>query len=182
MNDMAKAAKVERALQGLPKDAGLKVGAKSGYFYCGTVEDFLEHMDEYSFFAERRANGAIKKARAALKAAYESNASPGEYARNNLTIEEPRVKLTSEGYAKFLDSYFDGIEKLMRNVMRAEEARLEFKQFRFRNIIRLEKTSLEENCYVMVMSGEEVGKFWELTDANGCALSFATAEEEEDDA
>lgn len=178
MNEMAKV-KVEKALARMPKDGRLKVGAKSGFFYCGTVEDFMEHMDEYSFFAERRTNGAVKKARAALKNALEAAPTPGDYARNNLSVEEPRVKLSSAGYSAHLDLYFDGIEKLMRNVMRAEEAKLAFQQFRFRDVIRAEKTALEENCYVLVLSGEELGKFWELSDAKGTCLSFDTEEEED---
>lgn len=172
--------KVEKALEKIPHDARLKVGAKSGFFYCGTVEDFLDHIDEYSFCAERRANGAVRKASAALKDGINSNMTPGEYARSHLTVEEPRVKLSSEGYIKYLDSYFSGVEKLMQNVMRAEEAKLEFQHFRYRNVLRMEKTTLEENCYVMVLSGNEVGKFWELSDANGSCLSFVTDGEDYD--
>lgn len=47
---------IEKALDGLPPDAPLKVGAKTSYFYAGTVGDFLEHLDDYSKCSEKRAD------------------------------------------------------------------------------------------------------------------------------
>ena len=175
----AKTERVQKELEKLPKDAALKVGSKSGYFYCGTVEDFLEHMDEYSFFAERRANGIAKKAGAKLKSALDSSVSPGDYARSVCGAEEPRIALTSQGYLAYLDDYFKHVEKLKTLCLRAEEKRRSFCQIRFRKVVRVEKTTLEENCYVMILSGDEIGGFWLTTDAKGTNISFGT--EEDDD-
>lgn len=174
---------VEKALDKLAPDTGLKVGAKSSYFYCGTAEDFAENIDEYSFAAERRAEMKVRKARNSLKSLLETSVSPGDYAKQNIHAGEAQQKLTAQGYMDYLADYFKEVERRVKQRIAAEQALSKFTPLRNRDVIRFEKSDVEKNCFILILSGDEIGTYWMLPDAKNSHLSFTAidSEDEEDE-
>lgn len=163
--------RLERELNELPQDAGLKVGAKTGFFYCGTVVDFTEHMDEYSFLAMKRAETAEKRAIRRLEAAIAVDASPSAYVRSMRGDAKIRP-LTPRGYTEFLEGFFKTIDLMTEKANKARNARENFHPLRERDVIRVDKSNVEENTFIIVISGEEIGQYWLLSEAKDSKLSF----------
>lgn len=166
-----KKTKVEIELLRLPMECGLKVGSKTGYFYCGTVEDFSTHMDEYSYFCMKRADTLVAKANRRLESAIAADASPSAYVK--ATLGDPKKsQLSARSYMDFLDAYFRSVDAQTEKAMKARDARAKFHPLRERDVVRLEKSAIEDNCYILVLSGEEFGNYWELSDAKNSNLAF----------
>ena len=166
-------ASVIKSLEYLSPDSAIKVGSKSNYFYCGTVQDFIDHIDEYSYFALKRADASLKKAKRLLKNALDMSISPSDYARSLLENETVfPIAPSANGYLEYLDNYFHQINKLSERCRRALEIKAAFKDFKYRDVLRLELSTAEPNCYVLILSGEENGGYWMTSDAKDSNLSF----------
>ena len=171
---------VEKCLEKLEPDTRLKVGAKSSYFYCGTAGDFSENMDEYSSIAYRRAEKKVRTTKAGLKNLLVTNVSPSDYAAQNIRNGTMQIHLSAQGYMEYLDDFFKEVERRVKAKVSAEQSLSHFAHMRDRDVVRFEKSTLEKNCFILVLSGDEVGSYWELSDADASPMSF-TSEEAEDD-
>ena len=168
---MAKSS-VMKELGYLAADTPLKVGAKSNYFYCGTVGDFIEHIDEYNYFAAKRADASLTRAKRLLKNALDSGIGPSDYAKSILEDNAFSVDPSADGYLDYLSDYFKSLKKLTERCRAAIRAKDAFRDLRYREVKRLEKSTVEPDCYVLILSGEENGGFWMTTDAKDSCLSF----------
>ena len=179
MSAERKKTRVERELDKLPQDAGLKVGSKTAFFYCGTVGDFAAHMDEYSYLAMKRAETLEKRAIRRLEAAISADASPNAYVRS-MRGDAKNRPLTSRGYMEFLDMFFKNIDSMTERAQKATEARENFRPLRDRDFVSVDKSNVETNTFVIILSGEEIGQYWLLSEAKDSKLSFGA--EGDDDA
>jgi len=177
---MAKKTEVEKALDNLLPGDGLKVGSKSSYFYCGTQGDFLKRHDAYSLECERRAAHLVKKAQDKLKRMLSMDSSPSGYATTVSSARDDKKlsPLTVEAYHSWVVSYFKAVESQFGTVERAENAAKRVVPLLQREVIRFEKSASEDGCWILVLSGDEVGGFWTLADAGvkGSHISFAAEE------
>lgn len=178
----SKKTEVEKALDKLLPGDGLKVGAKSSFFYCGTVGDFLKRNIDYSLEMERRAAFLAKKARDKLKRMLSTDSSPSGYA-SSVSAEKSERKLTPltvEAYRSWVASYFKAVETQMLAVERAENARQHVVPLLQRDVLQFDKSSAEEGCWILILSGDEIGGYWTLADAGakGSHISFAAEEKD----
>ena len=163
---------VLKELSYLAADTPLKVGAKSNYFYCGTVGDFIDHIDEYNYFAAKRADASLTRAKKLLKNALEAEPSPADYAKSILEDNAFSVDPSADGYLSYLGDYFKSLKKLTERCRTAKRAKDGFRDLKYREIKRFEKSTVEPDCYVLILSGEENGGYWMTTDARDSCLSF----------
>lgn len=173
---------VEKALSKLLRGDGLKIGAKSSFFYCGTVGDFLNRHDAYSLECERRAAYLAKKAQEKLRRMLTMNTGPSGYAAEVATNKSDGIKppMTVEAYHSWVTNYFKAVELQKSVVERAESIKRNVVPLINRKVIRFEKSTSEEGCWILILSGDEIGGYWSLADAGakGSHISFAAEEKD----
>ena len=178
----SKKTQVEKALDKLLPGDGLKVGAKSSFFYCGTVNDFIKRHDAYSLECERRATYLAKKAQDKLRRMLTWNTGPSGYAASVTTnrTDGTKIPMTLDSYNGWVKQYFQAVEAQMSVVERAEEAKKKVVPLIRRDVIRFEKSTSEDGCWILILSGDEIGGYWSLADAGakGSHISFAAEEKD----
>lgn len=160
----------------------IKIGAQSGYFYCGTVKNFLNNMDVYdtsirSFFSRH----AIKE-----KKTYEN------YLNNPPTLSEFAESVLSNGcefdlrdYEENVLRWFSMVHKRRDMKNEAEEKRDTTKNLSVREVKehRMANPLVEEDIEVIIIEGYEIGRIWMANEVeNYGEFTISDAEENDGDA
>ena len=157
----------------------LKIAAKDGsqFFYCGTKEDFMENYSDYNKDCKAEAIFQMKKAKDRLKNLLKKGASTvADYAGKH------PGECSVEGYMEYLRSYFSAVVSTEEKRQRRKEYLENYKRLQNREVVESFPASeaIDEDCLVVYIEGNEVGKYWDLAEQDGKPhLSFSSGETEE---
>lgn len=161
--------KASEALKDVPFETNLKVGCKlgNGYFYCGTVGDFLDHIKEYSDILFDHAKERYNKSKDISDKAI------------TLFCSDIFAKMKDDAFTdKYLESIEPCFERISRYINTTKNAKKRidsFKPLKDREVIdvfRADRASENAECLVLIVSGSERGKFWTLDEAKDEKIAF----------
>lgn len=151
----------------LEDEQKVKIGAKSGFFYCGTVGEFLKYMNEYGDNMKVLAWKIATSAEIAHKKVLNSPPTLTLYATTECNRGTPRPTL--DGWNNELKRWF---EQTVRSEMYLRECRRNVTEFvplpkRAVKEIRDCDPVIDEDTKSIVIDGEECGKYWSFEEVNG---------------
>ena len=146
---------ISEALEGFAGETMLKIGAAASYFYIGTVWDYLAREKEIDAEVRRYYKNKRKAREEERKTLLERDMGINTYAAG---CKEPNL----EGYLTRITGWFGQVRIANR---RLEKAKLDISRYVSiynREVVRCEKADpvIEPDCIIIVVEGNEVGKFW----------------------
>lgn len=152
---------LERLLKKYDGDLMLKIGSADGncFFYCGTVRDLLEHIDEYS-------NDIYEYAEKKLRS---------EESRCGFYINEFVRKIQNNVHVSNVETNIKELYHIIESKDYAKKKLEYFVPLRNRGVIDYhltDKAVEPEDCLVIIIRGSECGKFWTTKDVKSRSLDF----------
>ncbi len=155
--------KIEDIIEKFPEHYNLKIGANNGngYFYCGTISDWVQNCDEYS----------EKLKEVALRRCNRSRNTCNNAIRNLLRDIKEYYELTGKSLP---DDYIDSLDIYILNIAKMVNTKNNSKN-RFNNYIPVKEREVINyfeadlaveypECLVILVKGTESGKFWDITE------------------
>lgn len=161
--------KIKHALGKYSPDKRLKVGAEEGssFFYAGTVGDFLDHMENYSYLLERYAQNVVDNAVRVRDQKINNPLTIDRFIKQQMRQLDPAISL--DDYKTYLARYFDGVARAINAVNKAKEAQEGFKYLHQRKVIKIFESDpvADYDTTIMIIEGYEKGKYWTISEADG---------------
>ena len=175
---------IEKELAGRPWNAKLKVGASdgSGFFYCGTVGDFITNMDDYSSLCEKNAHTSVIVAKKTLETRVKNPPSIDRFIRSE--IKKPKHDFSLKNFEFYLRHYLDAIDRLTNAVDNAVVIESKFKHLDQREVVEIREASQvsDPGVLICIISGYEKGAYWTMDEAIGKHyINFSNSFMEDDD-
>lgn len=138
----------------------IKVGTVDGYgfFFCGTTTELKETVadleEELRDDIRRYADEAKKKFNNHTR----RDTSPSGYAGR--AYKRSGRPATREDYDEFVDNYFKELKQKFDAMKEAERRRDVRTPLSERKIVETYKSISEDNTWIVIITGEDVGKYW----------------------
>ena len=166
---MAKKNVISKYIKTLPDEQMIKVGSKNGcgWWYVGTVVDFIKMMDEISLELNKSLKATEKASVRNLETKLRNWPSPERYARFQLRKNDFEESLTYNAYNAWLSNWFTAIAKQKKAVIKAKGNIKNFVELSKREVIETSKAdeAIEEDCLRILIEGVEDGAFWSTDEA-----------------
>jgi len=174
---------LKTVLRELDPQQKIKVGSKSSsmFWYIGTADDLLKNIPLYNAYCDLYIDNLVKRAETRLKNAINAYPTPAEYARTELRTSTPN--LTTEGYMKALELWFDNIRNLNEKKNQKEKWDEQYSNIQNREVI---ETALcdpiaDYGVVRIIIKGHENGKYWTYDEAQKVpSCSFLNGGDEEE--
>jgi len=166
---MAKKNVLNKYIKTLPDDQMIKVGSKNGcgWWYVGTVKDFIKKMDDISLELNKALKAIKKTSERNLETKLRNWPTPERYARFQLRKNDFEKALTYNAYNAWLSNWFTSVAKQKKSIIKAKENVKFFVDLYKREIIETSKADevIEEDCIRILVEGVEDGMFWSTDEA-----------------
>ena len=164
----------------LPDEQKVKIGAKSGYFYCGTVREFLKYINEYGENMKIMARKIAMSVEINHKKLLANPPTLTFYATVECGRGKPRP--TIEGWNNELKRWFESVVRSELGLREAKTYAAEFVPLPKRAVkeIRNSDMAIDEDTKIIIIEGDELGKFWSFEEVKGSP--FGLRNEVQDDA
>lgn len=176
--------KILNALEPYDYNKPLKVGASdgSGFFYCGTVGDFVEDMEDYSDLLRKHAQANVQAANRRLNQRLNNPPTIERFCREELRSDKPN--LSFENFTFYVNHYFSAI----KNLKSAADTQV-FNYDAFKPLGKREVVDIREASYaadpgvtILIIEGYEIGKYWTVDEVKGKThIAFIENSGDEDD-
>lgn len=170
------------ALKGLDKEQRIKVGATggSGYFYCGTVEDFMENIAAYNDTLNAYAQARVQRAESELSKHIANYPTIGKWAASEVKTADS--ELTLKSYEAFIEFWIRNLRRKRTTLIERKEALINYTALPFRKCEYDDADPAADPGVKRIMvSGEELGLFWTTDEADGNRLGVQSTGEAEDE-
>ena len=156
---------LQGCLKTYPPETKLKIGAAdgSGWFYCGTVEDYMDNYGRYDREAREYAYDKKQRALAARDILIKAGLTPQAYIKHALQYG---LDFDLDGYLAALAEWFRDVQTKVRSFETAKDYSDHFKALHMRPVVSVEKAE-EPDCIRVLVIGTEYGAFWETEDGFG---------------
>jgi len=162
----------------------VKVGAKdgSGFFYAGTVNNFIENFDMIDKACKKEAKDTANRRKEELDKLCSSAPTPEMWARK-CVARDNLDDLNCARYEQNLGRHFHKIAHAAEAAKLAKDRNKYYAKLGSRNVIDCYASNMDEDCVIIIVEGYEVGKYWTLDEApEGQAVCFDISEPENDEA
>ena len=162
------------------EDQAVKIGSQIGYFYYGTVKNFIKSAVEYDRkieqFFTRSANSAERKYESVLN----NPPTISDYAKDVLQTDGARFCIRD--YEKMLCSWFKTARKKYRAMEKAAERKDGTKRLAEREVLdnRMADEAVDEGVEIIIVEGYEQGGLWMSSEAEEKG-EFTIGESEEEE-
>lgn len=171
------------------RDTQIKVGAQngSGFFYIGTVGDFLDNSEKYeqadiSYFDNR-----VKRANENLESTLNADTSYSGFAKKQYRKWEntgTKPIFSTDAYNQFLCGHASQLLKKFQTFINERKYRGERTPLMSRKVtdfFAADKVAEPEDVLVIQIEGRESGQYWTFDEAESIpAVKFSGYAEEED--
>lgn len=177
--------KILNALEPYDYKKPLKVGSSdgSGFFYCGTVGNFVEDMEDHSDLLRKHALASVQAANRRLNQRLSNPPTIDRFCREELRSDKPN--LTFENYRFYVDHYFAAIKGFKSAADTQEEHYEAFKPLSKREVVEIREASdaADPGVTILIIDGYELGKYWTVGEAKGKSyIAFMKDSGDDDDA
>lgn len=177
--------KIAKALKDYDPDKLLKVGAKngSGFFYCGTVGDFLENMEDNSDLLRKHAISILQAAKRRLNQRISNPPTIDRFTREQLR-GDGNPNLTFQNYRFYVEHWFSGVYGLKQAADNHEQRYDAFKPLDKRDVVEVRESlaAADPGVTALIIEGYELGRYWTMDEAAGKSyIAFANEVEDDDD-
>lgn len=147
----------------------IKIGAAdgTGWFYCGTVEDYLDNYGRYDLEVLEYTFDRKKKAQEARDSLIRAGFNPVKYVKRELQFN--RLSFTLDGYMASLAEWLHTVEIKSKTYAAACDAYDNYRSLHTRPVMSAENAE-ETNCIRVIVPGTEHGGYWETQDGTGIAF------------
>lgn len=157
----------------------IKVGAKTSFFFCGTVNQLLDNMNQYSDSMKLMAFKIARSAEMSHKKLVNNPPSLTIYAMGECNRATPRM--TMEGWNNEVKRWFENVLRSEMHLRDVKNYSTEFVWLGKRKVkeIRDADEVIDPATKIIVIDGNERGRFWTFEEVKGS--NFGLQNEEEDD-
>ena len=151
----------------------IKVGAKGGtnFFYIGTSEDFLDHVEGYEELIWDYNNARMRGAKARLFTTSQNFPTPETYIKRN-----PKAKSTD--FLKALDQWFNDYRRRKAIYEEWADRMRSYTALQNRKVVESYKaTGLDEDYTIVIVEGAERGSYWTADEVTS-PMNFSEIKEE----
>lgn len=179
-----------RMLHQLHPGAKIKIGAKNGtgYFYMGTVRDFLESKEvfrdmDHAYF-EKRKKSAEKNFNTELYRDVSVSAFVRkEFQKDKIAGERPIF--TQAAYEQFVANYLKCLSKKYQKLLKERQIFITHVPLLNRTVVEdfNADQSVDDNTMAIIIEGHEMGAYWMFSEAKSLPtmkFSFVAPDEEEE--
>lgn len=180
--------RLKKFLEGIEdKDTKIKVGANngSGYFYVGTVGDFLDNSEKYDQADVSYFDNRVKRANDNLEMMLNADTSFSGFAKKQYRKWEntaTRPNFSTDAYDLFLRSHSDQLFKKFRTYINERKYRADRTPLMSRcitNSFYADKVVEPAGVIVIQIEGRESGQFWTMDEAEWPEIKFSGNIDEE---
>lgn len=167
--------KIEAVLEGYPDYCHIKIGSSNGngYFYYGTIGDWRKNGNDYSDELKDHMYSRY------LKSLKNSNDTIQSFCRNIIAKSENGV--VPEKYISTIENYFGRISKMVNAKNNTKKWYDNFVPVSDREVVEFFDADMaieDEDCMILIVEGNESGKFWDGNEAHGkCGVGINAAAE-----
>lgn len=142
----------------------VKIGAKSSFFFCGTVNEFCENLTDYGDAFAALAQKNVIKAEIQKKKVLEHPPTLSKYTAGE--CNNPFPNPTIDGYNKAVENWFDTCVQLEGEHRKFKEYLDNYVNLEERDVTDIYKASeaVDDDTKIVVIAGNECGKFWDFSD------------------
>lgn len=164
------------------EDQVVKIGSQSGYFYCGTVKNFLKNMAEYDGRIRQFFITCVKNAEARYEFTLKNPPTIQDYAKE--VLNTPDGWFSIRDYEKKLCGWFKAVRNRYLAVEKAAERKDGTKPLGEREVIDsfTADRAVDEGIEVIKVEGFEQGGLWMACEVEKKGeFTVGEDEKEEDD-
>lgn len=175
-------ARLKRTLEGIEdKETRIKIGAKdgSGFFYVGTVGDFLNHSDEYEQADIAYFDNRVRRSNNNLETILNTDTSYSGYAKRQYGKWKntgTRPNFTMDGYEVFLRGHAVQVLKKFQTYISERQYRADRTSLMSRmvtNVFDADEVVEPAGVRVIQIEGKESGQFWTMDEAKWPVIKFS---------
>ena len=170
------------ALKGLDKEQRIKVGATggSGYFYCGTVEDFTENIASYNDTLNAYAKARVQRAESELAKHIAAYPTIAKWAAK--AVESADSDLTLKSYEAYLEFWIRNLKRKRTTLIERKVSLDTYTALPFRKTDYDDADpSADPDVKRVMVSGDELGMFWTTDEADGNQIGLQSTGEADED-
>lgn len=154
--------KIKDALYGMPSTKRIKIGAENGtsFFYCGTIEDLLFKIDDYSLICRQNARKEVAEANNRLSRLINNPPTIERFVKRELRKPIPAVSI--ENYNLYVEMYLKIINRTLNSIDTKKFRLSTFEPLDKREVIEVREAdpAVDEDVIILIVSGYEVGSYW----------------------
>lgn len=159
---------MEKLIDELAKMGGgqkIKIGAKSSFFYCGTVNEFCEKIDEYGDIMRHTAEKAAVRAEIHRKKHLNRPPTLTKYMEEESKQDIPDP--TIDGWNKFVEAWFKECVDNEYEYRRLKAYVDGYVELAWREVKEIYNCSpaVDEDAKCVIIDGSENGKYWDFNDS-----------------
>lgn len=162
----------------LSGETKIKVGAKSSYFFCGTVNELCKKLEEYNEAMRTLAMRNAVRAELQKKRLFDKPPSLTRYATKE--CEKPDPKPSLEDWNKKLENWFNDCVEAELECRKTKVYYDNFVELPDRGVANIYKAdkAVDEDVTIIVIEGNELGKFWTFGEAGETKFGMVGVENE----
>ena len=167
--------KIKEILKDYPEDYNLKIGAKdgNGYFYCGTVGDWLQNGDSYSDTLKENIRTKLIKYKNTCESLILN------FCKDILKDSESG-HITTGNYSETLEAQILNISRGINTKNNAKKRLNSYVRINDREVVETFEADLAveyPECLTILVKGTESGKYWCTEEHDGGHIGINTAAE-----